>query len=353
MIKIKDRFEISDNEYNYAVGYYTANKWIDNSAFVAARSKNERIASSKAEVELVKISLETGEKTVLCNDAIGNTSYVVHQNFVYYANANGKQVKEIDTNTGEITVIYEDEFYPDDQSIKISMPEKTNDGKFLSIFYNIKGKETLFAVIDVEKRTAKKLCEKVFSEPFSVANHGMICPSDPRIIFFAHEGDTRYVSNRLWIYDDRTGQMYNLAKQNLDINGNLGDCFGHESWAPDGKGMYFVKYPVSPVPPRGICYVDLNTRETKLLYSAFPYWHVGVSPDGRFLLADTVIDYTESDVIVIDQNDKTETFIDNVKVDTHPRHPHPQMSPDNKTVLYTAIDENGMTVIKGAKLELI
>ena len=74
----------------------------------------------------------------------------------------------------------------------------------------------------------------------------------------------------------------------VDINGNLAECFGHESWAPHGKGMYFVKYPVSPQPPKGICYVDLKTREISLLYSGFPYWHVGVSENNRFLLADTV-----------------------------------------------------------------
>lgn len=347
MIEIKNKFEISDNEYHYTAGYYTANKWIDNKTFVAARSKNPEISRSTGEVELVKIHVDTNEKKVLCNDSIGS-SHVVHGNKIYYTT--GKEIKVIDAQSGEIKLIYKDEFFPEEKNVYLSMPEITEDGKHISVFITRKGQPTVFIVINTETGEAKKLCEKGFSEPFSTANHGMICPTDPDIIFFAHEGDTRYVSNRLWIYNAKTDQMYNVAKQNLDENGNLGDCFGHESWAPNGKGMYFVKYPVSPVPPKGICYVDIETKETKLLYSGFPYWHVGVSSDNKYLIADTIIDYKESDVVVIDQSDGSETVIDNVKVNVHPRHPHPQMSPDDKTVIYTAITDDGRTSIKVTSL---
>lgn len=348
MVNIKDTFEISDNEYHYTTGYYTANKWIDNDTIVASRSKSQQVVRSEGQaVELVKISLSTGEKTVLCNDATSYISHVVHGNSVYYTT--GKEIKKIDTNTGKISVVYEDILFKETENPNLFEPEITNDGKYLSVYVQPKNKPTAFVVINLEKGTAKIMFEKGFSDPFPEANHGMICPADPNIMFFAHEGDTRYITNRLWIYNRKTDQMYNLAKQNLDINGNLADCFGHESWAPDGNGVYFVKYPVSPVPPKGICYVDIKSRESKLIYSGFPYWHVGVSSDNKFLLADT---YEEpSKVVVIDKSDDSETQIDAVGIlPNHPAHPHPQMSPDTKTVIYTAVNTNGRICIKGTRL---
>ena len=348
MVKVKNRFEISDNEYHYTAGYYTTNIWVDSDTIIAARSKSHEISKSSGEtVELVKVSLSTGEKTVLCNDPIGS-SHVVYGNKIYYTI--GKEIKMVDAQSGESKVIYKDEFFPG-ENINLSSPEITNDGKYLSVFVCRKDMPTVFIVINTVTGKAKKLCEKGFSAPFSTANHGMICPTDPDIIFFAHEGDTHYVSNRLWIYNAKTDKMYNVAKQKLDENGTLGDCFGHESWSPDGGGMYFVKYPVSPVPPKGICYVDIETKEIELLYSAYPYWHVAVSHDNKYLLSDTQIDGIDSQVVVIDRADNSETVVDTVKIKVHPCHPHPQMSPDNKKVIYTALNSEGRTCIMGSILE--
>lgn len=350
MVSVKEKFEISDNEYYYTAGYYTANKWIDNNTIVVSRSKHPLIERSSGEkVELVKISLDTGEMTVLCDDVIGSAAYVVHKNIVYYSA--GKEIKTINTLNGDIQALYKDEFFPNEKA-SLLMPEKTRDGRYISVFIENEGFPTYFVVINTETGEAKKLCEKNFSAPFSRANHGMICPTDPDIIFFAHEGDTRYVSNRLWIYNAKTDKMYNTAKQNLDEDGNLGDCFGHEMWASDGKGLYFVKYPVSPLPSRGICYVDIETKEVQMLYSSYKYWHVGTAENGRFLVADTQLPDWKSEVVVIDKEDGSETVVDsNLNIKEHPCHPHPQISPDNKTVVYTAFNDDGRVCIKGIFLE--
>ena len=192
----------------------------------------------------------------------------------------------------------------------------------------------------------------MFEKPFNVANHLMISPTDKDILFFAHEGSTFYVSNRLWIYDAKTGSERNIAKQRLDRDGNVGDCFGHEMWAPDGNGLYFVKYPCSPIKPCGICYVDVKSGKYELLYSKHKYWHVGVSSDGKFLTADTQYAPHRSEVVVIDR-EKGREFVVDIPYITgiHPCHPHPQLSPDNNRVVYTALDkEDGRTCIKIAYL---
>ncbi len=90
--------------------------------------------------------------------------------------------------------------------------------------------------------------ERNFKKPFNDVAHLMVCPENHELMFFCHEGETFYISNRLWLYDMGTGKEWNIAKQTLDRDGNLGDCFGHEMWTPDGKGLYFVKYDCSSLP---------------------------------------------------------------------------------------------------------
>ena len=70
----------------------------------------------------------------------------------------------------------------------------------------------------------------------------MICPTDKDLFFFAHEGNTEYISNRLWLYDHKSKTMRNIAKQSLNENGDISECYGHEAWSHNGEGLYFVKY---------------------------------------------------------------------------------------------------------------
>ena len=353
MIKATKLLEITDDEYHYTAGYYTTNKWIDNDSFVAARSKKPHMLLSVCDepTELVKITLSTGEKKVLCNDSIGFVSYVVYKNLVYYST--GSEMKKINTDTGVITTLYKETEYTADKKTIMEMPEITSDGKYLSVYILRENLSTVFLRIDTETGEGVKMCEKLFGKPFYFANHGMICPTDPYKIFFAHEGNTRYISNRLWLYDAKKDEMRNIARQKFDSDNNLGDCFGHEMWAPDGKGLYFVKYIASILPPAGICYVDAETGEYDVLYSKYNYWHVGVSHDGRYLLSDTQYKENDSQVVVIDRQTNEEAVIDTVTATSHPAHPHPQMSPDNQKLIYTTLSADGKIYIKVVFLEYV
>lgn len=353
---------IADDQYHYSSGYYTMNKWMDDDNVVIARSKNQTIGVKtnpyEDTVEIVKYTLSTHEISVLCDDSLSFAEHVVHGSKVYYSN--GKALKMIDTATGHTEVLYENTGYLKElgqgglyngEMGLLHSPHITNDGKTISLFIPRDHNPTLFITLDTETGEAKELFQKRFEGPFFWANHGMICPENPNLLFFAHEGITFYVSNRLWLYDANTKKAWNIAKQRLDDDGNLGDCYGHEMWAPDGKGLYFVKYKCSPTPPRGICYVDVQTGKAELLYSAFGYWHVGVSADGRYLAADTQTGLDYSEVVVIDRQNDTETVVDHAKTNwNHPCHPHPQLSLDNRKVMYTALDEKGRTCTKIAIL---
>ena len=335
---------IHDDRYHYTSGYYTDNRWLDDDTLIIARSK----FPDKEYNELVRVSLKDESIELICDDVKGWSSHVVWKDLVYYTD--GQEIRVIDTKTNEKKVIYKRDF---DEISSFCMPSITNDGKTICIYGCNDDVGGFFATVDVETGKCRKMLSKKFAPPFITANHGMICPENPDRIFFAHEGITFSVSNRLWIYDAKLDKAWNIAKQNLDEDGNLADCFGHEMWAPDGKGMYFTKYPCSPKGPKGVCYVDIETGKIDVLYSKYNYWHTGVSRDGKFILADTTDNGTTySEVVVIDRSDNTETIIDTPEISwNHPCHPHPQMSPDNTKVCYTALDDAGRTCVKVAYLK--
>ena len=361
MLHAQRIIEISDADYHYTSGYYTANKWLDSDTIVLARSKNQTIGVRENPfadaVELVKVSLRDGSKTVLCGDVL-HFSYVVWRDQIYYSN--GYALKKIDAASGTITTVYENAqcraFVQADrdyggETCLLQQPHITNDGQWVAMFIPRRDQPSIFLRINTRTGEAENFLEKRFAHPFYQGNHLMPCPENGDVYFFAHEGTTQYISNRLWLYDCASGEARNIAPQRLGAQGDLIDCFGHEMWAPDGKGMYFVKYTVSPEPPRGICYVDAQSGEYELLYSGFSYWHVGVSPDGRYLTADTQ-GKALSEVIVIDREDSSETCIDSVPITwQHPCHPHPQLCADNTRVSYTCQNGAGRTCVKVALLE--
>ena len=173
----------------------------------------------------------------------------------------------------------------------------------------------------------------------------MICPTNPDLFFFAHEGDTRYITNRLWLAH-LNGDMYNIAAQRLDENGNLIDCFGHECWSSDGKGLYFVKYLCSPEGPRGIGYVDVESKEYCIKYSKYHYWHVSCAPNGKYLAADAYISYDsnfmgtgETAVCFIDMESNKEELLVNVRNRSHPAHPHPQFNTNSTKICFHNLED--------------
>lgn len=344
MKEVKEYITITDDTYHYTSGYFTMNKWTNNGDILLLRAKEDKISKPN---ELVYYSVsEKRVKEVLYTNISG---YIVWNDIVYILFDD--KLISFDLNTKEERVIFD----KSPQGIKWMMPHITNDGKYISLHSDTET-EGKFISIDTKTGEIYISFQKKFLPPFEAANHGMICPTDPDIMFFSHEGNTEYITNRLWLYNKRTGEMKNFTKQKMDENATLVECFGHESWAPDGKGMYFVKYPQSILKPTGLCYVDIETGKNELLFSGYPYWHVGVSKDGKYLSADTMrgcFDGTDlSEVVVADIEEKTETVIDVVhSTGKHPCHPHPHFSLDSKMIAYNIRTEEDMTAVRIAVLK--
>ena len=323
---------------NYHAGYYTYNKWVDDRRIVLQKWEGDDSAPHTH----VLHDIETGEERVLCE---GAGFPVVNGGRFYYTKGPSLFVGDINTAIAEKVWHSEGEF-------PLSYTHVTNDGRYVGLRATPPDGTAVLLVYDNRTGECREIYRKRFREPFPVADHVMICPTDPNLMFFAHEGKTEYISNRLWVADGRTGTARCIAKQNLTPDGDLADCFGHEMWAPDGKGMYFVKYQVSLTPPKGICYVDYATGEIKLVASAFRYWHAGVSADGRKLVADTAPDWDtlspedDCEVVCIDLERGTETLVARAASTwKHPCHPHPQFSPAADQICFTTLSEHGKVCV--------
>ena len=375
MRKIKNTVDICEKDYDIYTTYHSQNRWVDSDTIVLW-AKNKKTEKNYFMI----VSLKNGTRKIL-NDNEGHyvadlASYTVSGRNIIYTERDKVFKLNIDSMEEEIIFkIDQDEkilkfLYDDNADFKyksnLIMPHVTNDGKYVSFFliyanYDtmepsgyIPEKYSICYVVDIE---TKKLCykfQKVFNGSAWVANHFAINPNDHNLVAFSHEGDCALVANRVWFYDNNTEKMYNAAKQKMTEDMDLGEQYTHDVWAPDGRGMYIVKFRDSIIKPCGIVYLDKESLEQEILYTGFDYLHVAASCDDKYLVADTVMDsYTmESEIILIDQEKKTEIPIDKVKVmPVHPCHAHPQMSPDNNKISYTMLRENGDIAVRIACME--
>ncbi len=330
---------LADARYHYACGYYSSNKWLDEHRILLSRQPIETPITptfyDSAEAVLVDVAAQTEEVLGTFIPAIvwGHTLYGI-------ALQGGERVlfcMDVDTRTRR-ELLRTERFVDDIFSI-------TDDGQ--TLVFGLRDPDdhsiaTCYA-LDTATGDLRVLFEKRFQKPFAVTNHYMVNPQNAKQVFFAHEGDTFYVSNRLWLYDEDEG-MHCMAKQRLDAEGNLGDCFGHECWAPDGSGLWFVKYPCSPLPPRGLCFAGVNGEQTDVQFGAYPYWHVCCAPNGRYLAADTQsVEYSSVCLIDIETGKEAEAYCAGY-YRSHPAHPHPAFSPSSEQVIFHDLKDGQLTL---------
>ncbi len=333
----KGYLHLAEPGYVTTCGYYSESCWVNEDRLVVTRYRAlpDETFTGGCDLVLADTAART-EKILYHADGVRDVAHIVFGTTLYYVE-DKTLLCSLDVDSGERREIHR-------SGDPIDFPHMTADGRYMNWFFkNAAGKWTCRR-IDLATGEVVTMLEKAFAEPFSVANHMMICPADPDLLFFAHEGDTRYITNRLWVA--RMGEEpYNVAPQRLGPNGDLIDCFGHESWAPDGKGLWFVKYAVSPSEPKGVCYVDVKTRESKVLYTKYRYWHCCAAPDGRHVTADTGPS-CDCDVVVIDTYTGEEKIAAHVRgTPNHPGHPHPQFSPKSaKICFHDVVEDNTLGV---------
>ena len=318
--------------YHYTQNYYTQNNWIDDDRLLLARSREFYGWEKGAEVVLVDLKNET--ETLLIDDANKSIwSVIVYGENVYYMR--GADLVHIDLTTGARRTVWQGEQHGATVDLPPQMPHITADGRYINVVTRPASYSSVKAwIIDVQTGESEMVVFPPFSPPFFLPNHIMICPTDKDCLYFCHEGTTQYISNRLWMWDKQKGSRL-LVKQRIDEDCHLADCLGHECWCRDGKGLYYIKYPVFGKAPYGIAYVakDVEAAVPDVRYSKYRYWHVCVSPDGKKLASDTI--ERESGVCVIDIETGEEKCLLHTGPDrSDPTHPHPCFSPSSRRLCF-------------------
>lgn len=218
----------------------------------------------------------------------------------------------------------------------------TNDGRSLGIYWTERGQWTIGRA-DARTGAMEKVATPGFAEPYPVANHAMINPIYANQIFYAHEGRTQDIPDRIWTVDadGPCGTARNLYRQQRLPDGCHGEYVGHEAWSYDGERLYFVKYSSSPLAPAGIYYVNRHGTEWGHLNGEHRHWHAAPSPDGRWIVSDTESDDHTSKIVLTDAaTGKSEVLCEVNRWPNHPGHPHPSFSPDSKRIAFTFADEH-------------
>jgi Tol biopolymer transport system component len=318
-----------EGTYHYNLGYYSINRWVDDQRLVLGRSKN-MYGWNGAEIVLVDLANET--ETVIITDS-NSTESLVFGDLVYYMR--GLDLVCYSISTAETRVVMDGEAHGASENVRPAFPHITTDGRYISLQNFPKERGDIHVwVVDTVTGEVEAFTLAPFAPTLWQVGHVMVSPTDKDKVFFCHEGTTQYISNRLWLHEKDKGSRV-LVKQRLDEQGDLADCLGHECWCPDGKGLYYVKYPVFGKAPYGLGYVPLDGELTApdVRFSKYRYWHVCVSPDGKKLASDTI--ERESGVCVIDLETGEEKCLLHTGPDrTHPTHPHPCFSPSSSRICF-------------------
>lgn len=313
--------------------YITANGWVDEEHIIVSAHKSV----DTMECSLLLIDIKSGQAECVAEKAKW-PCFCVKDSVLYYTY--GNRIYRTELKSAVTELLYENT----GEAPFEGPPGITNDGKYISLQHQDDTGNTAIDLFSVQEKRLETVYHSSFFPPFAKATHSMVNPSNPAEVFFCHEGDCRYITNRMWIYRKEKNKAENFCKQKLDENGANGDCCGHEMWAENGRDMFFVKYPASTTDTKGIFRVNTVSGTTEHIAGRYPYWHVGVYKDGRLLAADTMEENGDIHVVLI--HGGNERIIADAKTSwKHPAHPHPVFSPSGSQLYYTTIDDNGRTAI--------
>ncbi|WMT42146.1 hypothetical protein RE628_06910 [Paenibacillus sp. D2_2] len=294
-----------------------------------------RVNSETGDAQVLEEGLTWGRGVVSCDDVL----YLFDKNELY----------AIDAWSGERRTIC----LLESNCTFLGPLSITNDGKMLGVYWQehqqltssepvLRETSWVIGTVNTESGEIREAVRPSFADPYPIANHAMINPVDPELLFYSHEGATEHIPDRLWTVNTRTGVTRNIFSQKKDEHGQHVEYVGHEIWAFDGSGLYFVKYPQSPDRPTGVLFVDKQGERREFINGDYKYWHVGISPDGRYAVADTQ-EPGISKIVLIDTATKQSKLLCELPCrGIHPGHPHPSFSPDSRKITFTFSDEEGV-----------
>jgi hypothetical protein len=309
--------------------YFTSMSWLsDNRHLVLCARIN-----GKRQCSYVKMDTATGQAETIADNRSWAGGVVSADDKLYVVRE--RLVEVYDLVTGESRTVCE---LPQGCAFH-EPPSITADNRTLGLYW-FDGTDWVIGICELETGQVEVAATPRFSEPYPVANHAMINPRNPHLVFYAHEGKTEHIPDRMWAVDSKTGQSRNLYRhRTVGDGGELGEYIGHEMWAPQGNELYYVKYVHSPLKPTGVFAVNVRDGESRHLNGDYPYWHAAPSPDGRWVVADT-FQHPSRIVCICTTTGHSELLCTVRRWNDHPGHPHPSFSPDSRRIGFTLAGAN-------------
>ena len=306
---------------------------------------------------LFRMDLDSGEIVQVTDEttSIGNVTKTPDSRIVIYAA--GNKIKKLDTESGEISTIYEETgnfrvgtpsisanrryiaFYRNEE---VDVPRGPNYAGFKEHYYLVKDGRITLAYLDGSGWF------DVFKDTHWVS-HFQFCPDDPTLATFCHEGPWHLVTQRIWLLDFVSREARPCFRQQEH------DSIGHEFWTQDGYIFFDDRGPghdgtitsdrtqavatdVAVKESTMIPFVGLADRHGNLIKRIdMPYYcnHYHANPDNTVLVGDDV-----DDLVLIDisgDEAKLEVLCTH-KTSWHTQsgHCHPTWSWDGSRILYAS-----------------
>jgi oligogalacturonide lyase len=172
----------------------------------------------------------------------------------------------------------------------------------------------------------------------SYISHVIVNPVDTAKILYCHEGAWDTVAQRMWfVYSDDSGKCMLRPEEDPALR------VGHEYWFKDGK---HVGYQIGKQDKRKyIGILDIASKQ----YKEYPYAddkHTECNSNGTMFVGDGMPKNPDISIYTIEKDKLQQKvlFRHNSTYTDEEQHPHPQFSPDDKSVFFTT-DRDGQSNI--------
>lgn len=220
--------------------YFTENSFdvVKNEiVFVSDRASGEdKRPEDSPRYNVFRMDLGAGLITQLTDEArsVGAVTKTPDSRLIVYTV--GNQIKKLDTQSGEITLVYEEtgnfsvgapsiaanrRYIAFTRNEKVDAPRGPNYTGFKESFYRIKDGRVTLAYLDARGAF------DVFKDTHWLG-HFQFCPDDSTLATFCHEGPWNLVTQRIWILDFVSREAKPCYRQEEY------DSIGHEFWTQDG-----------------------------------------------------------------------------------------------------------------------
>lgn len=184
--------------------------------------------------EIVQLTDEPPQSADSHAGPVGSVTKTPDSRIVVYRS--GTRIKKLDTETGAVTVLYEEtgaytlgapsiacnrRYVAFCRNEDVQVPDGPDYAGFKDRFYLVKDGRITLAYLDGSGSF------DVFKDTHQVG-HFQFCPDDPALASYCHEGPWNLVTQRMWLLDLVAREVRPCFRQQEQ------DSIGHEFWTRDG-----------------------------------------------------------------------------------------------------------------------